>query len=132
MQKRLWLSLAAVLLVAGCSSGHGKSDGAGAGAAQAANSPTLSCTREIMGVLAAKWREDQKPVDDKTRSMLQTFMDKNAVHQTPLYAIFVKHYTDGSGPIGLAVAQGKDGEDAIVEQLAAESSGVQQDCADAD
>lgn len=131
MHKRLWLLLAAVLLIAGCSSGHDKSDdvGSGSASAKADNSPAQRCTREIMGVLAVKWREDQGPLDDKTRAMLQTFMEQNAVHQTPLYAIFMKHYTDGAGPIALAVTQGRDGEQAITEQLAAESSGVKTDCA---
>ncbi|MER6520250.1 hypothetical protein ABT246_25765 [Streptomyces sp. NPDC001553] len=82
----------------------------------------------MLAVLALKWREDKASLDQGDRERLQTFMQVNSVRSTPQYKIFIDHYTAGSGPIALAIAQGTAYQEAITEQLGAESQGVASDC----
>ncbi|MFD3678245.1 hypothetical protein [Streptomyces sp. NPDC058613] len=120
-----------MVLVAGCSSGQSSSS-AQAGdpsAAAVQGSPAQACTREVLAALALKWREDKASLDQDDKKLLRTFMEVNSMRSTPQYKIFVDHYTAGSGPITLAIAQGTHHEEAITEQLGSTSEGVAADCA---
>ncbi|MFJ9530532.1 hypothetical protein [Streptomyces cyaneofuscatus] len=112
-----------MLLVAGCSNGQSSS------VAKTEDSPAQGCTRDVLAALALKWREDKAPLDQDDKKLLQAFMDANMVKNTSQYQIFIDHYAAGTGPIALAVVQGTDQEEAITEQLGAESEGVAEDCA---
>uniref|UniRef100_UPI003F495A21 hypothetical protein n=1 Tax=Streptomyces sp. CA-136453 TaxID=3240050 RepID=UPI003F495A21 len=123
--------MGAMLLVAGCSNGQ-SSDAAKTedpSTAAVEDSPAQDCTRDVLAALALKWREDKAPLDQNGKKLLQAFMEANAVKSTPQYQIYIKHFTAGITPIALAVAQGRDHEEAITEQLGAESEGVAADCA---
>ncbi|MFD3908847.1 hypothetical protein ACFXOL_20955 [Streptomyces californicus] len=120
-----------MLLVAGCSNGQSSSVAKteDPSAAAVENSPAQGCTRDVLAALALKWREDKAPLDQDDKMLLQAFMDANMVKNTSRYQIFIDHYAAGTGPIALAVVQGMDQEEAITEQLGAESEGVAEDCA---
>ena len=124
--------MGALLLVTGCSNGQSSSAAKteGTSAAAVEDSPAQDCTRDVLAALALKWREDTStPLDEDGRKLLQAFLDANAVKNTPQYHIFMDHLTAGMSPLALAVMHGRDHEEAITEQLGAESEGVAADCA---
>ena len=130
MRKTLTCTIGAVLLVAGCSGGQSSVSKTGDPSTVAVeDSPAKDCTRDVMAALALKWREDKAPLDQDDKRLLQTFMEVNSVRSTPQYKIFIDHYTAGTGPIALAVAQGRDHEEAMTKQLGIASVGVSADCA---
>ncbi|MFD8072194.1 hypothetical protein ACFV3E_06025 [Streptomyces sp. NPDC059718] len=138
MRTKVLLAAAVMLLAVGCSgSSDDNADQAsgseGQSAAAAEDSPARSCSKEVMAALGFKWREDVGLLrDDDGKAALQAFMDANMVDYTPQYKIFIDHWTAGSSPIALAVGtRTKSGEEAIIEQLAAEAPGVEADCATA-
>ncbi|MGW7172067.1 hypothetical protein [Streptomyces xanthophaeus] len=120
-----------MLLVAGCSGGESTSatKTGDPSAAAVGDSPAGACAREVLAALALKWREDQAPLGQDDKRLLQTFMEVNSLRSTPQYKIFVEQYTAGKGPIALAIAQGADHREAITERLGTASEGVAADCA---
>ncbi|MER6890441.1 hypothetical protein [Streptomyces halstedii] len=120
-----------MLLVAGCSNGQSSSAAKTEDPSAAAVEDSLAqgCTRDVLAALALQWREGKAPLDEDDMKLQRAFMDANMVKNTPQYQVFINQYAAGSSPIALAVVQGTDHEEAITEQLGAESEDVAADCA---
>ncbi|MEV8563656.1 hypothetical protein AB0478_46370 [Streptomyces sp. NPDC051917] len=126
---------AAMLLAVGCSGSPSSSEGKASERPAAAvdNSSTRACTKDIMTALALKWRQDviiERRLDQKDEATLGTFLETNAEMNRPRYHIFFEYYTAGMTSLAQEVSiEGRDPEQAIMEQLGVASPQVEADCA---